>query len=232
MARQPLGAVFASQYPHVNWGQWYKDESLAWMKTALDVMRSDYPDMPFLFSFDNAEVEKYNETDTSFLDLYEHHIWMVQQNDSEFYKAVGYTYERFNYDAYKGVVANAERLYRERPAYWQQLLVEKIERMAKVAKQNKRLVVTTECWGIVDYKDWPLLKWDWVKELCALGTLTAAKTGAWVGIATSNFCGPQFMGMWRDIEWHKELTSVIRSSPIDETIITDNEVTEKILRRI
>lgn len=223
---------FASQYPQVNWGQWYKDESLVWMKAALEIMRGEYPDMPFLFSFDNSEVEQYSETDTSFLDLYEHHIWMVQQNNSEFYKAVGYTYERFNHNAYKSVVANAERLYKEKPAYWQQLLVDKIERMAKVAKQNKRLVVTTECWGIVDYKDWPLLKWDWVKELCALGTLTAAKTGAWVGIATSNFCGPQFVGMWRDIQWHKELTSVIRSSPIDASIIKGNKVAEKILKRI
>ncbi|MDR2921295.1 MAG: cellulase [Tannerella sp.] len=223
---------FASQYPEVVWGQWYKDESITWMKTALDIMRSKYPDMPFLFSFDNDEVEKYSEIDTSFLDLYEHHIWMVQQNNSEFYKAVGYTYERFSHDAYKGVVANAERLYREKPLYWQQLLVDKIERMARVAKQNKRLVVTTECWGIVDYKDWPLLKWDWVKELCALGTITAAKTGAWAGIATSNFCGPQFVGMWRDIQWHKELTSVIRSSPIDESIISDNDVVEKLLKRL
>jgi hypothetical protein len=34
-------------------------------------------------------------------------------------------------------------------------------------------------------------------------------------MATSNFCGPQFVGMWRDIAWHKRLTDLIKSSSID-----------------
>ena len=53
-------------------------------------MRQVYPDMPFLYSFDHGDVKKYEEVDCSFLDLYEHHIWMAQQNGGEFYKLVGY----------------------------------------------------------------------------------------------------------------------------------------------
>ena len=170
--------------------------------------------------------------DCSFLDLYEHHIWMAQQNGGEFYKLVGYGYNRFSPDDYKNVVKNAERVYRERPEYWQKLLTDKIELMASVARKNRRPLVTTECWGLVDYKDWPLLKWDWVKDLCELGTITAARTGMWVGVATSNFCGPQFAGMWRDVEWHKRLTSIIRSSPLDESLTKNNEVAAKLLKRL
>jgi hypothetical protein len=73
-------------------------------------------------------------------------------------------------------------------------------------------LVTTECRAIVNYKDWPLLDWGWVKELCAHGVEEAVKTGRWTGIATSNFCGPQFTGMWRDVEWHQRLTKRIRES--------------------
>ena len=76
------------------------------------------PDMPFLYSFDHGDVKKYEEVDCSFLDLYEHHIWMAQQNGGEFYKLVGYGYNRFLPDDYKNVVKNAERVYRERPGYW------------------------------------------------------------------------------------------------------------------
>lgn len=223
---------FSSQYPHIVWGQWYKEESLQWMKQALNEMRKKYPDMPFLFSFDCGEVQKYEEIDTSFLDLYEHHIWMVHQNNSEFYKAVEYKDGQFSPEAYKKVVQRAEKLYREKPQYWQRLLTEKIVLMGEVAKRNRRPLITTECWGIVDYKDWPLLNWDWVKELCALGTLTAAHTGMWAAIATSNFCGPQFVGMWRDVKWHQDLTSVIRSSPIDKSITRNNEVAAKLLKRL
>jgi hypothetical protein len=54
----------------------------------------------------------------------------------------------------------------------------------------------------------------------------------WVGVATSNFCGPQFAGMWRDVEWHKHLTSIIRSSPLDESLTKNNEVAAKLLKRL
>jgi len=67
----------------------------------------------------------------------------------------------------------------------------------------------------VDYKDWPLLKWDWVKELCALGARRAAASGQWLAVATSNFCEPQFAGMWRDAAWHRELTRAIRTADIN-----------------
>ena len=50
-----------------------------------------------------------------------------------------------------------------------------------------------------------------IKELCALGVTTAA-TGRWSAVATSNFCGPQFHGMWRDVEWHRGLTARIHAA--------------------
>lgn len=223
---------FSSLYPHIGWGEWYKEESLQWMKETLKKVREKYPDIPFLFSFDHGDVRKYEEVDTSFLDLYEHHIWMVHQNKSEFYKQVDYKDGQFSPEAYKKVVRNAEKLYREKPGYWQDLLTAQIERIAAVAKRNRRPLVTTECWGIVDYKDWPLLKWEWVKELCALGSVSAARTGMWAAIATSNFCGPQFVGMWRDIEWHRKLTAVIRSASLDASVTSCNEVAAKLLQRL
>jgi len=42
----------------------------------------------------------------------------------------------------------------------------------------------------------------------------AAKSGRWLAISTSNFCGPQFVGMWRDKEWHRRLTGIIHGSKI------------------
>lgn len=223
---------FSSQYPHIVWGEWYKEESLFWMKQTLERMRVKYPDMPFLFSFDCWDVHKYEEVDTSFLDLFEHHIWMVHQNNNEFYKKVDYKDGQFLPEAYKKVVKVAEKLYKEKPLYWQKLLTDKIKLTGEVAKKVRRPLVTTECWGIVDYKDWPLLNWDWVKELCALGTVTAAQTGMWAGIATSNFCGPQFAGMWRDVKWHQEMTAIIKSVELDESITINNEIAAKLLKRL
>lgn len=90
-----------------------------------------------------------------------------------------------------------------------QLLAE-IEKVAEWSKRIGKPLITTECWAVVDYKDWPLLNWDWILELNAIGVKAAAATGRWAGMVTSNFCGPQFHGMWREKEWHQKMTDIIR----------------------
>ncbi len=68
-------------------------------------------------------------------------------------------------------------------------------------------------WPSAVDEDWDrALDWGWVKELCAHTVEEAVKTKRWTGIAISNFCGPQFTGMWRDVEWHHRLTKRIRES--------------------
>ena len=33
-------------------------------------------------------------------------------------------------------------------------------------------------------------------------------------MASSNFCEPQFVGMWRDKLWHQRVTAIIRGAEI------------------
>jgi hypothetical protein len=53
-----------------------------------------------------------------------------------------------------------------------------------------------------------------IEVLCELGVRTASATGRWLAMGTSNFCGPQFTGMWRDVAWHRRLTDVIHAGPL------------------
>jgi len=222
---------FENDPPNLTWGYWHTQKSMQWMKTSVEILRREYPDMPINYSFDNFDVEKYSERDLSFFDFAEHHIWMVKGNNNEFYREIRNRSEAagrpvdidglFSNQVYKNLVAEGEKLYYEKPDYWKSMLVDFVQRTALHAGKAGLPLVTTECWGIVDYKDWPLLSWDWVKELCALGTKTAAATGNWMAIATSNFCGPQFVGMWRDIDWHLELTEIIKSSTIKPELVND-----------
>ena len=200
--------------PHMTYGDWEKPASLDYMHKAIALVRARYPQMPLLFSCAEDRPENYLEHDLSDFDLLDPHIWMVQQNDGEFYKLAEYGYERFDAKGYTNLSLKAEDIYRARPEYWQKALVQSIDRHAAVSRKMKMPLITTECWGIVDYKDWPLLKWDWVKDLCALGAQRAASSGQWLAIATSNFCGPQFTGMWRDKAWHQQLTHTIKSAEI------------------
>jgi hypothetical protein len=146
------------------------------------------------------------------LDFMEPHIWMAQADG--YYDEVGYHYERFDPKGYENIVNNARRVYMQRRDYWDNKLKERIEMCAEWSRVSGKPLITTECWSLVDYKDWPLLEWDWLKQLCELGVRTAAATGRWVAMATSNFNGPQFVGMWRDADWHRRLTDIIHSASV------------------
>jgi hypothetical protein len=204
--------------PHLNFGEWDHPASLDFMHRTIALVRAHYPKMPLFFSCSSDRVENYLEQDLTDFDLLDPHVWMAQEHDGEFYKLTGYAYERFDPKGYTNLSLKAEPTYRARPQYWQDLLAQKIDRLAHVGKKLNKPLVTTECWAIVDYKDWPLLKWDWVKDLCALGAQRAATSGQWLAIASSNFCGPQFVGMWRDKAWHRKVTSAIRGAEIDPAL--------------
>jgi hypothetical protein len=207
------GADWAPFMQPLTYGQWDNPRSLEFMRKSIALVRAQYPAMPLFYSI-STSAKQLIGPDLSDFDLVDPHIWMVQQNDGEFYKLTGYNYERFDPKGYTNLSLKADEAYRARPQYWQNELVKGIDEFADASQKIKMPLITTECWGIVDYKDWPLLKWDWVKDLCALGTTRAASTGRWMAIATSNFCGPQFVGMWRDVGWHQQLTRQIRKAAI------------------
>ncbi len=212
----PIWATFMD--PPLPWGGWRDPRSLDWMRRSLAALRRDFPALPLLFSGTAGSIADYASGDAKIMDAIEYHIWMVNGNKSEFTKTVGYKGERFSDEGYHNVQLNAASLYASRPAYWQKLLTDQIAQAAAASRAAGLPMMTTECWGIVDYKDWPLLPWDWVKELCEIGTLAAARTGRWLAVATSNFCGPQFEGMWRDVAWHRRLTTAIKAAPVDSSL--------------
>jgi hypothetical protein len=144
------------------------------------------------------------------LDFLEPHLWMALY--SGFYDQIGFSFNFFNPEEYAPVVLHAEKLYRSDPDFWKGRLKEGIENLADWSRASGLPLVTTESWAIVNYKDGPGLDWGWVKELCAYGVETAVETGRWSMLCTSNFCGPQFVGMWRDVEWHQRLTRIIKNA--------------------
>jgi hypothetical protein len=205
---------FRNDPPGLTWGGWHTDVSMRWMRESCTSVRQEFPELPIGYSFEPREPAHLAGKDFSWADYFEPHLWMVQANDGEFYREVGYNYDRYSFDSYQAFVRHAEPLYRSKPGYWQELLRERILHVARVTRPFQLPLMTTECWGPVDFKDGPLMHWDWVRELCRIGVETAAATGQWVALATSNFCGPQFHGMWRDVAWHRSATDLIKRASI------------------
>ncbi|MDQ6794648.1 MAG: cellulase [Chloroflexota bacterium] len=182
-----------------------------WMKEAIAGLRASYPQLTLTFSFD-AEDDRWPGPDLAFLDLLELHIWMAQWSD--FYARVGYVFDLFGPSGYDALAARGEAVYRSDPDRWLSGLREGIAGAAAWSRQLGRPLATTEGWGVINFRDDPRLDWGWVKELCDVGVSEALRTERWVALCTSNFCGPQFSGMWDDVAWHRRLTDRIHSAHI------------------
>ena len=207
---------FENNPPELTWGGWYTSNSMSWMRKAVNRFKKAYPDLPAGISFEIKDLDTFKEKDVSFSDYLEPHIWMSQRKDNEFYRKMDFEDDTFSFKGFETMAARGKKLYNSDKEYWSTLLTSYIKNLSDIARELNQPCMTSECWAVVNYKDLPGLDWGWIKELCALGTITAADTGQWVAISTSNFCGPQFTGMWRDIEWHQKLTDHIRSANVNK----------------
>lgn len=209
-----------NEFPHPSWSPFFYasekvtpntplsyEKAVEWMRKSTNALRKEFPLIPLAFSFCSPFYGK--DYDLSFLNVLDLHLWMT--NSSNFYDRVGYHFDTFGDTGYTNLALKGEKCFRENRQYYEECLVKEIEMAADWSRRLGIPLVSTECWSVVDYKDWPLLNWNWVMELCELGVKTAAATGCFAGMATSNFCGPQFRGMWREREWHQRLTEIIRN---------------------
>ncbi|MEO6511500.1 MAG: cellulase-like family protein [Nocardioides sp.] len=185
----------------------------AYMGEAIGLVREAYPDLSYTFSF-TGEVLNWQDQSLPGFDLIEPHIWMAGDDAGEYYEKVGYAFEKFSSAAYDNIVANARKVYLAEQAHFDQVLFDTIDAAAAWSTSTGLPLVTTECWAIIDYKDWPGLDWDWVLDLNARAVEQVLATERWMGVATSNFAGPQFRGVWREVGYHQALTAKIKASRV------------------
>lgn len=191
-------------------------ELKTWMREALAVVRDAYPDLDHTISFCN-ELPTWAEQDVEMLDVMELHIWMSSNEftDRDYDESIGYGYEPFDPIGYQNLVARGRDEYERDQAIYDGGLCAAIDAVADWSRASGKGLYTTEGWALINFKDWPGLDWDWILDLNARAVEYVVGTGRWVGITTSNFCEPQFVGMWREIDWHQRLTTMIKNAPID-----------------
>lgn len=184
-----------------------------WMSASIAALREAFPDLEYTFSF-SGQYGDWAQQDVSALDFLEPHIWMAQDDLTDYYEVVGYDFNGHSPAGMNNVVAYGRSQYLDNQERYDTQLFDGIGRLAEWSKATGKGLVTTEAWSIVDYKDWPGLDWGWVNDLNARALQVASATGRWIGLTTSNFTGPQFRGVWRDVEWHRRLTTIIRNGPL------------------
>lgn len=189
-------------------------EVAVWMRSAIDGVRTVHPDLDLTFSV-STELATWPDQEVGFLDVLEVHVWMANSEFGDYDRRVGYHQPRFSDEGYRRLARHGREEYERDRLRHDEALFTMIDTMADWSRAVGKPLYTSECWSLVDYKDWPGLEWDWILDLNARAVEYAAGTGRWAGMATSNFCGPQFVGMWREVEWHRRLTRAITSATLD-----------------
>lgn len=223
---------FCNEWPGKGWAPFFKGpkvageirlkwsslDSLEWMQESVAYLRTKFPQLPLTYSCVGAH--QFAEEDVEAvkcLDFLEPHVWMVHANDCELTNRAGFSYEgTTEYERFQLNNTRLIPLYDSDPDYWNERLKMIIDEVVHESNQTQRGLMTTECWGIVDCKDFPGFDWVSLKRMCEYGVRTASASGNWIANATSNFCAPQFVGMWRDIDWHQEMTRVIKSAKLPD----------------
>ena len=91
----------------------------------------------------------------------------------------------------------------------EELLEKHIATVAETCKQYNVPYGCTEGWGTINWAEHPMLTWDLIKD----AGIMAAKLGNKYGYTfncQSNFCEPQFISLWRDVAYHREVTDIIK----------------------
>ena len=200
LSADPLGPMRSRREPDL----------AAWMRGTIAPLKAAHPGLAFCYSFTNEW--DWQGQDVAKFDLLEPHLWMAEPETSPFYRDIGHAFDFFDDREFETIGASAEAVYRADRQDYDAALAAVIGRLAEWSRATQLPLVTTEAWAIINFKDHPALDWGWIREICDFGIDTAVRTGRWVGLCSSNFCGPQFHGMWQDVAWHRAATDRIRAA--------------------
>ena len=189
----------------------------AYMAESIALVRAEFPRLRYTYSF-AGEYDNWRDQNVDEFDLLEPHIWMASDDFTDFYERIDWSWNQFDPQSFDNLVARGRQTYVDSQERYDRALFDAIDNIAAWSRARGKPLITTEGWAVVDYKDWPGLDWDWVLDLNRRAVEHVVTTRRWLGIATSNFCGPQFHGVWREIDYHRRLTDLIRAAELDPDV--------------
>ena len=111
-----------------------------------------------------------------------------------------------NFEKYNQVI---QEQWLKNRSYIEEKLEKQIATVAQTCKKYGVPYGCTEGWGTVCWAEHPLLTWDLIKDAAVMAARLGHKYG-YTFNCQSNFCEPQFVSLWRDIEHHREVTDIIK----------------------
>ncbi|HEY8665054.1 MAG TPA: cellulase-like family protein [Tepidisphaeraceae bacterium] len=179
------------------------------MHAVLTELRGRWPAVDF--TADTTDWRQDADMDYSAYSLHDNHLWMVHHR--EFIRPTGY-WEHIhpaNTDAeWAHTFTRISERWREYKSECELWLDEEYAAMRSLADRWNIPLGSTEGHGAIFWADHPALNWNFIREAGEIAVRLGAKH-RFAFNCTSNFCHPHFVGMWRDIDWHRQMTKIIKS---------------------
>ena len=182
------------------------------ISSTISILRKQWPDLSFTASQTNTHNTPWTDLDSSSFQLLDIHLWLVYHKAFSQYTGYFDNVHTYKSDAQFGrtndlvqeyMGNNRLELYR-----WLEECV--IQRKLK-AEELGVPVGSTEGWGPVMWMEHPEMDWNFVKESGLMGAELGAKHNYSFN-CSSNFTHPHFKKLWADINWHKEVTTIIKKA--------------------
>ena len=169
-----------------------------------------WPKIDFFFCFTRGSSVAWSDMNLKEFAALDVHVWFVQNPD--FANSIGYHKIHDMTGDDEGYENCMKALEEQWPARKNELSRWIYLEMKKVSDVGKKLSIpygNTEGWGPINWREHPLLNWDFLKEAGKICATFGSELGYKFN-CSSNFTHPQFAGLWNDIAWHKEVTSIIK----------------------
>jgi hypothetical protein len=179
---------------------------------AIKRMKTGYPQLDYTFCVTENGNAPWTDLDFSGFGLLDSHVWFV--HNGVLSDHTGYWEMMGDSDmAYAKTYRAMQRRWAEKKDELIRWMDGRIALAAEYGRRSKIPVGNTEGWGPIGWMDNPNLDWQWVKETAEICAALGVKHG-YMFNCTSNFTLPQFRGYWKDVKWHRKITSIIRKEAV------------------
>lgn len=199
----------------------------------LHELKARWPQLSFTASYTEDFETEAREADLSEWDLLDVHAWMefapckilkdtgYAEHISRFGDpdriylnptTIGYTgsIKRIPGDFYfEEVNQKIQKAWKEHKNECKEWMDKHMELIAQTGRSYGIPVGNTEGWGSVLWLEHPMLEWDHIREAGLIAAELGAKHG-YLFNCQSNFCEPQYLRLWRDVDYHRQVTGIIR----------------------
>ena len=186
---------------------WSRESELAVEGYLLEVprvLRASFPTVAFGVSVSGQAGRRISKLDTTELDFLDAHLWL--DDDPRVSLLSGSALRLSSTTLARRLQTRVAGLaWRARGTFWLERLEERLEGLGEFSRLRRLQPVLGG--GYVHLPEHPA-DWTWVQQVSE-SIIKVSLSQGFNAVLTAHQARPQYTGLWRDIDWHRDMTGLI-----------------------